>query len=134
MPGAVDAALYTTLASGTALTTALGGTFIYHQYAPPTVNLPYVVFSLASGLEENMTPRDSERRVYLVKAVAASLGSALVLAEHIDALLHKQTLSISGYVNFWTSRDTLLQYLEYDPAGVVYGHAGGEYVIRVEQS
>ena len=42
---ALNAGIYTTLAAGTALTGALGGTAIYYQQAPEAAALPYVVFS-----------------------------------------------------------------------------------------
>jgi hypothetical protein len=128
---AVEAGLYTALTGGTALLSTLGGTAIYNGVAPRGVSVPYVVFSLASGIEENMTPTDSQRLVYLVKGVAATLVQAGTIADQVNALLHDQELTVSGSVNFWTSRETIVRYTEVQETGRTLGHAGGEYLIRV---
>jgi putative Mn2+ efflux pump MntP len=130
---AVDTALYSTLAAGTALTTLLGGTAIYNGQIPRDKTLPAVVFSLASGVEDNMTPVRTNRLIYNVQGVATSLNAAGALADAIDDLLHGVELSIVGYGNFWTARETVIAYQELDPAGHIIGHAGGEYAIRVDR-
>ena len=127
----VAAGLYGALAAGTALINMLGGTAIYNGIAPRDAVLPYVVFSLASGIEENLTPTDSQRLVYLVKGVAASLLQAGTIADQIHVLLHNKTLTVNGSTNFWTGRESILAYTEVEPTGVTVGHAGGEYLIRI---
>lgn len=134
MADAVAEALKTTLEGGTALAGAMGGTYVYYGLAPDGDAVPYVIFNLQSGAEENATPTDSERRTYLVKAVADTVGSAQVLAGHVDDLLHKQTLTCAGYANFYTARQTLVEYIEVLPDMRRYGHAGGMYLVRVEES
>lgn len=128
----VEAGLYSALVAGTALIGTLGGTAIYNGVAPRDATLPYVVFSLAAGMEENMTPTDSQRYVYLVKGVASSLLTAGTIADQINTLLHKQTLTVSGATNFWTSRESMVRYTEVLDTGRTVGHAGGEYLIRIE--
>jgi hypothetical protein len=86
---------------------------------------------MAAGTEENMTPTRSQRLVYLVKAVAASLFEADPIAVAIDARLHHATLTVAGQTNFQTERLTEMRYTEEDPAGHFIGHAGGEYLIRM---
>jgi len=127
----VAAGLYSALAAGTALIGTLGGTAIYNGVAPRGATLPYVVFSLASGLEENMTPTNSQRMVYLVKGVAATLLQAGTIADQVYTLLHDQTLSVSGRTNFWTGRESIIAYTDVEPTGATVGHAGGEYLIRI---
>lgn len=131
---ALEEALGSALAHGTALIGLLGGTAIYNSQAPRDAQRPYVVFSLASGIEENLTPRDSQRMVYLVKGVADSLYNAGQIADEINHLLHGATLTVGGATNFWTARETVVRYQEIDPAGHAIGHAGGEYVIRLEEA
>jgi len=128
----LEQAIYSRLSGGTALVAALGGTMIYNGQIPADISLPAVTFSLASGIEENLTPTRSQRMVYLVKAVANSLSLAGSLAGLIDGLLHDQPLTIAGANNFWIARETIVRYQEIDPAGHVIGHAGGEYAIRLE--
>ena len=127
----VATGLYGALAAGTALISTLGGTAIYNGIAPRDAALPYVVFSLASGLEENLTPTESQRLVYLVKGVATTLLQAGTIADQVYALLHNQTLTVSGATNFWTARESILAYTEVEPTGATVGHAGGEYLIRI---
>jgi hypothetical protein len=131
---AIEQALYTTLSGGTALTTALGGTSIYYGLAPLDAALPYVVVNLQAGNEGNEVLRRNERRVYLVKALASSLGSAETLAGHIDDLLHGATLSITGYANYWSARESIVRYREIDPQAGAIGHAGGEYAFEIEKN
>jgi len=127
----VATGLYGALAAGTALISTLGGTAIYNGIAPRDAALPYVVFSLASGLEENLTPTESQRLVYLVKGVATTLLQAGTIADQINTLLHNQTLTVSGATNFWTGRESIIAYTEVEPTGATVGHAGGEYLIRI---
>ena len=127
----VATGLYGALAAGTALISTLGGTAIYNGIAPRDAALPYVVFSLASGLEENLTPTESQRLVYLVKGVATTLLQAGTIADQVYALLHNQTLTVGGATNFWTARESILAYTEVEPTGATVGHAGGEYLIRI---
>lgn len=131
---ALETALYSRLSAGAALTTLLGGTAIYNSVIPQDASLPCVVFSQASGIEENVTPTDSERFVYLVKGVARSLYSAGQIADEVRTLLHERVLTVTGYTNFWTAQETYVRYTETDPGGQTIGHAGGEYAIRLAKS
>lgn len=124
-----ETALYSRLAGGSALTALLGGTAIYNATPPLNVARPWVVFSLASGIEENQTPTDTQRLVYLVKGVANSLLQAGSIAAEIHTLLHHQEAAVGGGV-FWAARETLVRYQETDPAGNLIAHAGGEYAFR----
>lgn len=127
---AVGTALWDTLAHHAGLITALGGTAIWFGVIPRDRSLPGVVITLASGIEENLTPRRSVNLVYQVKAVAETLLQAGQIAEQVDAALHGATLAVS-WGNFWTARESVVSYLEVDPAGHTFGHAGGEYRIRI---
>jgi hypothetical protein len=133
MNNALDTALYNVLSGGTALTGALGGTFIYYAQAPRDRAMPYVIYNVSAATEDNESPRRTQRAVYLVKAVAATMLQAGTIAGHIDTLLHDATLSPTGYINFWTARETIVHYVEVDAAGNTIAHQGGEYAVRVTQ-
>ncbi len=134
MSNALETAIGSALAAGTALTSLLaaGTASIFNGQPPRDAARPWVTYSLASGVEENVTPRDSQRYVYLVKGVAASLHTAGLVAEQIRARLHHQSLTVSGSTCFWAARETVVRYQEVDPGGHVVGHAGGEYAFRLE--
>src|SRR5690606_28931011 len=83
---ALNAAIYTKLSGGTALTGALGGTCIYHGVAPEGAALPYVVWSYAAGGADNFTPRESVQEVVYVRAYADDAKEAAQLDAHINNL------------------------------------------------
>ena len=127
-----DAAIYSKLSSDTALTSLLGGTMIYNYVLPRDAPLPAVVFWHISGVDENETPRRSERLIYGVKGVANTFYQAGQLADRIDALLNQSTLAVTGWgTAFWMARESEIAFVERDPAGRDIGHKGGEYAIRI---
>lgn len=131
--GAMGSALYSHLAAGTALTTLLGGTAVWNTLAPPDNNsLPYVVFFYSGGGDDNDSPRRARSPIYTVKAVAATKLAAANLDAEIDALLHEQTITVTGYTNYWTARVTDIDYAE-ENGGVLYWHSGGQYRIRIAE-
>lgn len=130
---AIATGIYSTLSGGTALVTALGGTAIYHDLAPDVVPLPYVVFSLQAGGPENITPSDIQSHVFYIRAYATTNASAQALNGYIDALLHKKTITVTGYTNFWTAREADVIMEERLPSGAVVYSAGGMYRFRTDQ-
>jgi hypothetical protein len=130
---AIETGLYSLLAAGTALTTELGGTFIYNKIAPPGTNLPVVIFQWQGGGDENMTPGRQRNPVYTVKGVATTQAEAVALDGHIDTLLHHATLTVAGYTNIWTAREEDVDYIETDTGGNAVYHIGGVYRIRLTQ-
>lgn len=131
---AVGTAIYNTLKNYSALTSTLGGTAIYFNVMPRDKSLPAVIISMAGGSERNETPRRSVDLVYSVKAIATTAYTAGQIAEQIDAALHDATLTVSGWGNYWTAREGVYQYLETDPAGHTFGHAGAQYRVRIAGS
>jgi hypothetical protein len=102
----LNSAIYTRLAAGTALTTALGGTAIYYQLAPDNAALPYVVWSYQAGpTEPNRTHhRDPEALIY-IRAYADDAAEAGRLDAAIDAALRTTPPAVAGYSNRWFSRN-----------------------------
>ena len=94
---ALTTALYSRLSGGSALTTALGGTKIYHLQAPDGAALPYVVYSQVSGGDLNDTPTREKSQVYYIRAYAASMTTAGTLDYLIDQLMRTNLGSISGW-------------------------------------
>lgn len=101
----VDNAVYAKLSGGTALISELGGTAIYNLIAKDKAALPYVIFSHVTGGPENDCPSDRRTALYLVRAFASTHVKAKTIDEKVDALLHRQSLSVSGYTNWWTVRE-----------------------------
>jgi hypothetical protein len=72
--------------------------------------------------------------VYTVKAVDTTGAlNATEIDTAVDTLLHLQTLTVTGWGNYWTARETDIAYNEL-VGGVMYYHRGGQYRIRVATS
>jgi len=131
--GAMGTALYSKLSGGTALTTALGGTFIYSEQAPDGADLPYVIFNHASGGPENIIPVDLRTDAWFVRAYDDDRATANRLDGHISDLLHKGSLSVSGWTCFWLVREESLSLVENLPSGEKTYMAGGMYRVRLSE-
>lgn len=130
----LEAALYTKLTGQASLITALGGTYIYNKIAPQPAPAKYVIFQWQGGGDENETPHRTRNLVYAVMGVAATQAAAAAIDAEIDAALHLATLTISGWTNFWTARETDLNLVETDAGEVVKFRVGGLYRIRIDNS
>jgi hypothetical protein len=131
---ALDTSIWSTLSGGTALVTALGGTAIYPGQAPEKTSLPYVVWSYQYGGAENLTPRESTSQLVYVRAYANTAAQAGTIDALICALLHKATLTVTGWNNFWSSRETEIFLPEVDESKVTTWNAGAFYRVRLDQS
>ena len=128
---ALNTGMYTKLSGGTALTTLLGGTAVYYLHAPEGASLPYVVWNYQGGGDENITPSRMKNLMVFVRGYATTPALAGSIDTQIDALLHKQTLSVSGWTNFWTHREEDLALVEYEPTGNNIYMTGGMYRVRL---
>ena len=131
---ALETGLYNILSAGTALTDELGGTFIYNQQAPQTPPDKFVIFQWQGGGDENETKHRTRNVIYTVRGVATTQEDAATIDGLIDSLLHLQTLTISGYTNFWTARLADVIFVEQDAGGVNRYHVGAQYRIRIDDS
>lgn len=127
-------AVYNTLAAGTALTTSLGGTAIYHVRAPTDQAYPYVVYNIQGGGLENINPSELGNEVYWIRAYSdISQYTADLIADQIKDLLHKKTLTIAGYTNISTQLESPITNLVTtgDDNKTIYC-SGGLYRIRFD--
>lgn len=132
----ISTAIYSTLSSGTALTALLAGTTsIYHLQAPDEASLPYVVFNIQAGGDENQTPIRRKNLILYVRGYSqtSALAAGSIDAQ-ADALLHGKTLTVTGWHNFWCSREQDLENIDNLPSGEKVWMAGGYYRIRIGKS
>lgn len=127
----INAAIFSQLSGGTALTTALGGTAIYHAQAPDKAPLPYVVYSWQGGGLTNDNPHDDSETLRFVRAYAASAKTAGEIDALVQARLHKAALSITGYTLVFCWREDDYETVETMASGVKVYTAGGIYRIRI---
>jgi hypothetical protein len=129
--GAMGTALYSTLSGGTALVTELGGTAIYAEQAPDGASLPYIVFSHQAGMVQNITHSNLRDDTWFVRGYAATRAQANRIDGLVEGLLHKKTLTVSGFTNFWTVKTEQVAFIENPPSGTRVYMAGGMYQIRL---
>lgn len=129
--GAMGTALLSALSGGTALITELGGTAVYVDQAPNGAALPYVVFSHQGGGPQNITHSNLHDNVWFVRGYAGTRAQANRIDGLVEGLLHKKTLTVSGYTNFWTVRTESVALIENPPSGTKVYMAGGMYQIRL---
>lgn len=130
---ALNAGIYNTLAGGTALTSLLGGTAIYYEEAPDGTPFPYVVFSIQGGGDLNLSPSRMKDVLYFVRGYSkVSTANAGSIDAACDALLHHKTLTVTGWTNYNTQRETDIENTEVDSAGQTIYMAGGVYRISID--
>lgn len=128
---ALETALYSALSDDSALTTKLGGSYIYNLAAPQGQVVPYVIFAKAGGGDENLTPHRMRNYVYLLKGVSDGLKEAGEILDLIDTVLEGTTLSVTGWTNFYCYRETDVSYTEVMRDGTLRFHNGAYYRIRI---
>jgi hypothetical protein len=129
---AVYTSIKTQLAAGTALVSALGGTYIYQRQAPKGKTLPYVVMSHAGGGPENINPSDMRDNLWFVRVYADDAAEANTIDGFISASLNKKALSVSGYTNIYTAREDEYELVENPVDKQPVYMAGANYRIRLD--
>lgn len=131
---AIAQGLYSKLAAGTALTALLGsGTAsIYGMTAPDNATTPYLVYNVQGGGARNDNPHDTRDVVYTIRAFGASLRAAGSVDLQVSTLLHRGSLSVSGYTFVTCRRETEIELVEDAPNGQSYFLVGAMYRIILD--
>ncbi len=111
-------ALFSKLNNDAALTVLIGSK-IYSLEAAEGTALPYVIFYVTAGLVPNIVPRETLNQVYSVESRATTRGLAEDVHQAVYAALHKQTLTISGWTNYWMACERAYEFSE-QLGGVTY--------------
>jgi len=133
---ALDAAIYTRL-QGTAITSLLSGTTaLYHIQAPENATLPYVVWNIQSGGDENLTQNRTKNLVMFIRAYSEnSAAQAGSIDDQVDAALtNSNVLTPSGWTNIWLAREQDLETVQLEPSGKQFFMAGGLYRVWLDKS
>lgn len=129
---ALETGLYSKLSTDNDLIEELGGTAIYNKQAPQSPGSAYVVFGWQGGGDENESPRRLRNVLYQIKGIARRQSTAASIDSKLDAALHLQTLTVSGFSNIWMAREGDINYVEQDSGGVTWYHVGGMYRILID--
>ena len=133
----LEVGLFTKLTGASGLTglLAAGTAGVYAYLAPLNEDAAYVVFS-----KQASTPRYTfggvavEDLLYQVRGVAVgpTMAAAGTIAKQIDLALNDQALTVSGYSHLYLRRESDIQYVETDPGGQRWNHAGALYRIVLD--
>lgn len=133
-----DTWLYSVLSSDAA-TAAIVGTRIYGDIADQDAAYPYIVYQMQSpGNDVSVIGmhRIFATPLYLVRVIEATNGysdNAIVVANRIDALLHRASGAVSGGYNIATNRERPFRLTEI-ANGRQVRHLGGLYRLRIQSS
>lgn len=131
----LETAIYDALTGEPAITNLLAGTAsVYNRQAPHGASYPLIIFQHQGGGDENKSPHRSRNMVYLIKGITTTgLTDSGAIDAQVDTLLHLQSLTVSGWTNFWLARESPVRYVEQAADGNAYYHAGGLYRVRLAQ-
>lgn len=132
----LNTALYSRLNGATALTSLLAGTAsIFALQAPEGATLPYIVFNIQGGGDENETQNRTKNLVVFVRAYAGSNSQAGSIDAQIDTALHLVPFSgVSGWTSMWLARETDLETVENPPTGSQVFMNGALYRARFDST
>jgi len=92
--------------------------------------LPFIIFDYVAEGDDNDNPHRVKNCVAFVRAYASTPAAAGAIDVQIDTALHGKTLSVTGWTNFQTQRESGFSLVETDAAGRKIFMSGGEYRIR----
>ena len=131
----LEAALKTILTEASTVTSLLASaSSVFNALIPAGYGYPAIVFNYQGGGDINDTPTDAADIVYQIKGISAvSMYQAGLISAALHAVLHNNTLTVSGWTNFWCARDSIVRYIEIAPDGKNYYHSGGLYRIGISK-
>ena len=133
---ALDTAIYSRL-QGTAITSLLAGTTsLYHLQAPENAALPYVVWNIQGGGDENLTQNRTKNLVVFIRAYSEnSAALAGSIDDKVDAALSNSSpLTVNGWTNIWLAREQDLETVQLEPSGRQVHMAGGLFRVWLDKS
>lgn len=110
LPG-LDGVIYTALTSDPTVSGIVGAK-VYALQAPAGIELPYIVFYLASGVVPNTQPRNDFNTVYRAESRADSRAGAETLSDAVFDVLHEAGLTTSGWTIYWAAVETEQHFIE----------------------
>lgn len=114
----LNTAIYSRLGTTTAITNLLasGSASIFNLQAKEGAALPYIVWSIQGGGDENLTANRTKNLMVFIRAYSGvSAAQAGSIDAQIDTALHLNPLTVSGWTNIWLARETDLETVENIP-------------------
>jgi len=133
---ALDTAIYTKLQTNGTITALLSGTTaIYSVQAKNAETFPYIVFNVQGGGDENLDAHRTKNFVVYIRAYArGNKAQAGSIDSAFDAVLHLQSINVSGWANFWLAREQDLETAQVMANGETIFSVGALYRVRLEKT
>ena len=107
--------------------------YVYSLQAPEDATLPYIVLTIQSGGESNLTEHETFDVTVAVICVSEDALVAATAADRIRTVLHDASLTLTGGWTLWSaggcSHRTAILYSENEERRT-FSYAGGQYRIR----
>lgn len=130
---ALNTGIYSTLTGNSTLTGLLAtSTSAYYAQAPDNATLPFVVWSYQGGGPDNQNPSDMRSILLYVRGYATAPATAGSIDTHAGTTLHGGSVTVAGYTNFYSVRETDFHSVETLPNGEQVYSAGAVYRIRLD--
>ena len=126
----LETAIYSKLTTTSG--TALYADRVYPLQAPQDAPLPYVVVTYVGGGDTNESQSRIVDVMYQIVGWAADQPVARQIADYLEAALHDQALTISGWNHIATTQVSLLADVETE-AQQQFWMRGAEYRIRMSK-
>ena len=125
--------IYSKLSGDSTLTSMLATTTsIYSIRAPEDAVYPYIVYSLFYGGVLNINPSDLREPSYFIRAYATTAKVAGNIQTQIATLLHKGTITVTGYTLIASELTEELEGDEITDAGRSIYMRGGVYRFQLD--
>lgn len=92
----VGAAIHTKIGSGTS-----AGTRVFNALAPTGTAYPYIVFQVIDDRPQNTNPKNDVSTLVQVASISDDPAEAWTLHNAVYDALHRSTLTVAGYSNYW---------------------------------
>ena len=132
----LNRAVYSRLSGASGITSLLaqGTASLFHLQAKNNATLPYCIWSLQGGGDDNDTANRTKNLVLFVRAYSGvSALQAGSIDAQIDTALHLVPLTVSGWTDFWLAREEDLETVETEPNGQKIYMQGGFYRARLDK-
>ncbi len=131
----LNAAIYSRLTAATALTNLLAGgnigTSIFPLKAPANAQMPYIVYNIQGGGDENMSRNRTKNLLVYVRGYGTVNALAGSIDAQIDSALHLVPFSnVTGWTSIWLAREQDVELVENPPTGNQVFTNGGIYRAR----
>lgn len=130
---AIDNALRAKLTEGTTGLWTLVGANVYKELAPNEAGAHYIVFNVQGGGYTNDNPRDFADVVYQVCGYSRNEGTACLIDAGIEARLHNQALTITGWTHVSTMREGEISLTELVNGAPLY-RRGALYRVKADRT